>query len=36
MILIHDDDLAWIDGICEDTVSQMPGMFCMPLPYSLL
>jgi hypothetical protein len=34
MVLIHDDDLAQIDGICEPdcTVSQLPYLSCMFLP----
>jgi len=33
MVLVHDDDLARIDGICEGIVSHMPYLSCMFLPY---
>ncbi len=38
MVLIHDDDLAQIDGICEPEgiVSQLPCLSCVFLPHLLL
>ena len=36
MILIHDDNLARVDGIRKGIVSQMPYIIWMSLPYSWL
>jgi hypothetical protein len=35
MVLIHDDDLAQVDGICEPdgVVSQLPYLSCVFLPH---
>lgn len=33
MVLVHDNDLARIDGICGGIVSHLPYLSCMSLPY---